>query len=322
MQEFLKNEQDKYIYYYNDNELEQFYFYQQMPENYNEINLNKKQDFFKRVFREWKLNQINFLLQQITLDIQTYFPERFELASSLTELEIFRCNLNNKELNANSKSIEKDYLNDLNSFKNPNLILYNNINNFTLIQGNNLIKVDEKQNFSNVNNLNSDENKICNRENNKFNTVSINDICNECDEKFSKDCNDSFNQKAFKLPNQEIDFLFFSNRLNSEKLIDYLSNYMHGIEKEMLIYIHEELNKNTYLTNESIYFLINSYKSICNLDTKQKSECIFLYYIFILKILAENKSKFLSSTNYRKLLENQNINHNPTPNSKLCFLNK
>jgi hypothetical protein len=280
MQEFLKNEQDKYIYYYNDNELERFNIYQQIPENNNEINLNKKQDFFKRVFREWKLNQINFLVQQITLDIQTYFPEKLDLASSLTELEIFRSILNNKELNANSKSIEKDYLNDLNSFKNPNLILYNNVNNFTLIQGNNSVKVDEKQNFSNVNNLNFNENNICNREYNKFNTVSIKDNWNECGEKFSKDCNDSFNQKAFKLPNKEIDFSFFSNRLNSEKLIDYLSYYMQGIEKEMLIYIHEELNKNTYLTNESIYFLINSYKTICNLDTKQKSECIFLNFIF------------------------------------------
>lgn len=294
MQEFLKNEQDKYIYYYNDNELKQFYLYQQMPEN-NEIDLHNKQEFFKQIFKDWKLKQINFLLQQIILDIQNYFPEKNDLANSLTELDIFRSILNSNELNVNSKSIEKANLNDLNSCKNQNLILYNNINNFTLIQGNNSVQINENKNFNNNNNNNKininnnnlnnlNQKTFCKNQTNHLNTVSINDICNDYDgNNGNNDNNDNnFNEEtsAFNLNNKEIDFSFFSCRINTQKLIRFLLNIMKGMEKEMIVYIQDELNKNNYLANESIYYLMNCYNSICSSRTKPKIEC---KYIFLVK---------------------------------------
>ncbi len=283
MQEFLKNEQEKYIYYYNDNEQERFYFYQQMPEN-TENNLYDKQEFFKRIFCEWKSKQIDFLLQQMTLDIQTYFQEKLDLVSSLAQIENFRSILNSTEPNSNYKSIEKANLNDLNSSKNHNLILYNNINNFTLIQGTNSVQINERKNFTsnnsnNFNNSNNDNtNKIplSNGEKNNLkycNTVSINDICKSSKNNFINENIYENSQKASILPNKEIDFSFFSNRSNTDKLINYLLSFMQGIEKEMLIYVQEELENNTYLRNESIYFLLDSYNSIFNQGKKQRAEC-------------------------------------------------
>lgn len=281
MQEFLKNEQDKYIYYYNDNELEQFYVYQQMPEN-NEINMNNKQEFFKRIFREWKSKQINFLLKQITLDIQTYFSEKLNLASSLTEIEILLSILNSKEADTDNEPVEKVYLNDLVSCKNPSFILRDSDVNFSSIPRNNSVPINQSGNFTNnfnVNNnynsnnyLNSKAKSSGDGENNKLNysnTVSINDISNSCGNKFTYEDNKTSNL-AFK----EIDFSFFSNRDDTEKLISYLHQNSKGIEKEMLLYVQEELERNAYLRNESICFLLDTYNSIFNSGNKQKAECI------------------------------------------------
>jgi len=296
MQEFLKNEQDKYIYYYNDNELAQFYKYQQMPEN-DELSLNSKQEFFKVIFKQWKKNQINFLIEQILLDVQTFFVEKFENNNKnyLNYINLFKTYIN-KGANQGNFTVEKNNLNEINNSninsnennnKNPNLILYNNINNFTLIQGNNSVQIDKDNNkiYGNENNQNNSLNKnkspkIFNEESkisasqNYYNTVSINDLTNSAityneDKVCYSNAENDKNQIYFK--NEKIDFYFFSNRLNIESLINYLLNFKQGVEKEMIAFVQEELANASFLRNESIYFLINSYNNLHNSQGNNKS---------------------------------------------------
>jgi len=275
MQEFLKNEQEKYLYYYNDNELERFYFYQQMPEN-DDLSLNNKQEFFKIIFREWKIKQINFLLQNIYQDIETYFPEKNKvLLNSLNEIEIFKTFLIYQ--NNNSHTNEKTNLPETNLSNNPNLVLYNNINNYTLIQGNHSVEINENK-FENKNFTYNNSNFTKNSNNEEaipskrdfLNSVSINDcIQNNSNDLIKNSDYNSKNHNDLINSNGDVDLSFFSNRQNTEFLISYLMKYLQGMEKQMLIFIQEELEKNIYLKNESISFLINSYKSLINYGTRQ-----------------------------------------------------
>lgn len=145
MIDFLKEEQNKYFFYYSKDEMENFNLYQNIQE-VDEKTFNQKQEFFKKIFQDWKLKQISFILNKLIQDIQLYFPENSEMQNLILQNPLLKSFYVTNSSNAfNSNSIS-------------NNLLTNSVNNNYAVssssKGNN-------QDCNSINNYNNNVNNTC-----------------------------------------------------------------------------------------------------------------------------------------------------------------